>query len=101
MFKKPSYDLCLQYFRIICKRAEILGDDFTFTVEDLSEMTNITKPYETCRAVLKFLLNQGLICPFWKNSSRYCLQEFYKGTFAYFYVFPDKFILKSNGGEDK
>lgn len=89
-----SFVECQNLYRQICKRADLIGNEFTFSIEELQDITNVSKPYGDIKRKVKKLVQLKLIVPYssCSFSGRYGLPSVYNKTLAYFLCFPEKFI---------
>lgn len=83
---KPNFNgICLNVYRDIIRISNDVGDDFSFSPEELSVYYNYRKRFT--KRVIKKLVDMQLLDHVYKN--RYLLQRFTKSTLAYFLEFPD------------
>lgn len=85
---------CQNLFRQICKRADLIGNDFSFSIEELQDITSVSKPYGDVKRKVKKLVRLKLLFRYssCSASGRYGLPYGYQKTLAYFLCFPEKFI---------
>lgn len=89
-----SFVECQNLYRQICKRADLIGSSFSFSIEELQDITNVSKPYGDVKRKVKKLVRLKLLFRYSGCSAagRYGLPYEYQKTLAYFLCFPEKFI---------
>ncbi|MGN0640647.1 MAG: hypothetical protein ACI4JT_06820 [Oscillospiraceae bacterium] len=98
MIKLPKahfIGICLNVYKDLCKIANNVGDDFSFSPQELSAYYCYRKHFT--KRVIKKLVDMQLLDHYYKN--RYRLQRFTKSTLAYFIYYPDRVLqnrLKSS-----
>ena len=89
-----TFSDCQNLFRQICKRADLFENKFSFSIEELQDITSVSKPYGDVKRKVKKLVRLKLLFRYsgCYSSGRYGLVNNYKSTLAYFLCFPEKFI---------
>lgn len=88
LIKRPKahfIGICLNVYRDLIIISNDVGDDFSFSPQELSVYYNYRKRFT--KRVIKKLVDMQLLDHHYKN--RYRLERFTKSTLAYFLEFPN------------